>query len=205
MKYRKKPVVVEAERTNVTVVIKTLEGEMRADPGDFIVTGVKGEKYPVKPDIFALTYEPWRSADEDGPKAYRLRELLVVLRWAVDEGFLGLRAVDMETGTALKARIDYGLTVKGHQLLGQDPAKMKAEADKERCPSCGAVLIGFSGPTRSTPVPGDVSVCSKCGNPQMIGPDGKRRPLRDADWTNFTERERRVIEAMRERVKGAKR
>lgn len=38
--------------------IKTLEGIMRADAGDFIIRGVKGELYPCKPDIFAATYEP---------------------------------------------------------------------------------------------------------------------------------------------------
>jgi len=37
--------------------IETLEGTMRAVPGDWIVTGVRGERYPVKPDIFAETYE----------------------------------------------------------------------------------------------------------------------------------------------------
>lgn len=81
-KYRKKPVVIEAwrceapskmppwlyeamERGDVrfidghvsSVEIKTLEGMMRADPGDWIIRGVKGELYPVKPDIFAATYE----------------------------------------------------------------------------------------------------------------------------------------------------
>jgi hypothetical protein len=38
--------------------IVTLEGVMRADPGDWIIRGVKGELYPCKPDIFAATYEP---------------------------------------------------------------------------------------------------------------------------------------------------
>lgn len=38
--------------------IKTLEGVMKADPGDYIVKGVAGEIYPCKPDIFAATYEP---------------------------------------------------------------------------------------------------------------------------------------------------
>lgn len=38
--------------------IKTLEGTMRADVGDWIIQGVKGELYPCKPDIFAATYEP---------------------------------------------------------------------------------------------------------------------------------------------------
>jgi hypothetical protein len=52
-KYRKKPIVVEAERTDKTVVIHTLEGDMTASPGDYIITGVNGEKYPCKPDTFA--------------------------------------------------------------------------------------------------------------------------------------------------------
>ena len=37
--------------------IPTLEGEMRAVDGDWIIKGVQGEFYPCKPDIFAATYE----------------------------------------------------------------------------------------------------------------------------------------------------
>lgn len=37
--------------------IKTLEGTMRADVGDFIICGLAGEFYPCKPDIFAATYD----------------------------------------------------------------------------------------------------------------------------------------------------
>lgn len=40
------------------MVIWTLEGDMTASPGDWIIKGVKGEFYPCKPDIFAATYEP---------------------------------------------------------------------------------------------------------------------------------------------------
>ena len=71
-KYRKKPVVIEAARwwpgvdipgVNVDyrsnqATILTLEGVMIVSPGDWVITGVKGEKYPCKPDIFAATYEP---------------------------------------------------------------------------------------------------------------------------------------------------
>jgi len=79
MKYRKKPVVIDAmcwDGTNVSdlrqflggfsewslvnsdhVEIKTLEGNHLANPGDWIIKGVKGEFYPCKPDIFAATYE----------------------------------------------------------------------------------------------------------------------------------------------------
>lgn len=38
--------------------IHTLEGELRAVDGDWIIRGVQGEFYPCKPDIFAATYEP---------------------------------------------------------------------------------------------------------------------------------------------------
>ncbi len=38
--------------------IQTLEGEMRADMGDWIIRGIKGEFYPCKPDIFEATYDP---------------------------------------------------------------------------------------------------------------------------------------------------
>ncbi|MCZ4330743.1 hypothetical protein [Castellaniella denitrificans] len=40
------------------LVIRTLEGNMVAQPGDWIIKGVKGEFYPCKPDIFAATYNP---------------------------------------------------------------------------------------------------------------------------------------------------
>ncbi len=58
MKDRKRPVVVEVEGPLTEVrMILTLEGMMRADVGDYVITGVKGEQYPIKPNIFALTYE----------------------------------------------------------------------------------------------------------------------------------------------------
>jgi hypothetical protein len=41
-----------------SMLIDTLEGTMQAQPGDWIIRGVKGELYPCKPDIFAATYEP---------------------------------------------------------------------------------------------------------------------------------------------------
>lgn len=56
-KYRKKPVVVEAYQTDRKIEIPTLEGIMTADIGDYIITGVHGEQYPCKPDIFEETYE----------------------------------------------------------------------------------------------------------------------------------------------------
>jgi hypothetical protein len=91
MKYRKKPVVIEAMqlthesfaevqawcggkhwikpplRAVVGMTIETLEGTMGAKFGDFIIRGVKGEFYPCKPDIFAATYDPVEECTASGP------------------------------------------------------------------------------------------------------------------------------------------
>lgn len=80
--YRKRPVVVEAHRwtgdnwpdfllfiiarggdvfmdpRSSDLIIETLEGQMRATVGDWIIRGVEGEFYPCKPGIFEQTYEP---------------------------------------------------------------------------------------------------------------------------------------------------
>lgn len=82
MKYRKKPVIIEARRFTEDnaeqvaawcngrlfggaptravpfIIIPTLEGEMRVDLGSYVICGVDGEFYPCKPDIFEKTYEP---------------------------------------------------------------------------------------------------------------------------------------------------
>lgn len=47
--------------------IKTLEGEMTASVGDWIIKGIKGEFYPCKPDIFEATYEPATPAKAEQP------------------------------------------------------------------------------------------------------------------------------------------
>jgi hypothetical protein len=86
MKYKKKPVIIEAIQLlnnnssieeclkfiyNVFITdddietvkndkhirIQTLEGDMKASFGDYIIKGVNGEFYPCKPDIFEKTYE----------------------------------------------------------------------------------------------------------------------------------------------------
>ena len=62
-KYRKKPVVVEAYWTDKEVVIHTLEGDLTAQPGDYIITGAAGEQYPCRADIFEETYEEVKEDD----------------------------------------------------------------------------------------------------------------------------------------------
>lgn len=56
-KYRKKPVVVEAVQLKRRKLIRTLEGDMIGEVDDWLITGVKGEQYPCKNDVFEMTYE----------------------------------------------------------------------------------------------------------------------------------------------------
>ena len=56
-KFRKKPVVIEAEQLTARTEIETLEGVMVGNPGDWLITGVAGERYPCKDSIFRATYE----------------------------------------------------------------------------------------------------------------------------------------------------
>lgn len=53
----KKPIPVKAKQTDKHTDIKTLEGIMHANPGDYIITGPEGEQWPVKKEIFEKTYE----------------------------------------------------------------------------------------------------------------------------------------------------
>jgi len=77
MRFRKKPIVIEAEQffpnkepwpdgveynadpaiDAPKYIIQTLEGLFEVSPGDWVITGVKDEKYPCKPDIFEQTYD----------------------------------------------------------------------------------------------------------------------------------------------------
>lgn len=57
MKYQKKPIIIEAYQTKEEKTIHTLKGDMKASIGDYIITGVNGEQYPCKPDIFTKTYD----------------------------------------------------------------------------------------------------------------------------------------------------
>ena len=57
MKFRKKPITVEAYQTKKELNIETLEGIMHANKGDWIITGIEGEQYPCKKAIFEKTYE----------------------------------------------------------------------------------------------------------------------------------------------------
>ncbi|MCQ9290678.1 hypothetical protein NQ016_03985 [Staphylococcus hyicus] len=50
-------VIYQVSKYQRILVVKTLEGEMNATINDYIVKGVNGEFYPVKPDIFHKTYE----------------------------------------------------------------------------------------------------------------------------------------------------
>lgn len=53
----KKPIPVSAYQTDKPIDIVTLEGVMHANTGDWILTGIEGEQWPVKREVFEKTYE----------------------------------------------------------------------------------------------------------------------------------------------------
>lgn len=55
--YRKKPIVIQAEQQTKDFEVKTLEGTMKGKAGDYLIIGIKGEKYPCAKEIFEQTYE----------------------------------------------------------------------------------------------------------------------------------------------------
>ncbi|MEO1782550.1 PGDYG domain-containing protein [Enterococcus diestrammenae] len=52
----KKPIPVTAQQVTKRTVVQTIEGPLTAQPGDWIITGVEGEQWPVKREIFEKTY-----------------------------------------------------------------------------------------------------------------------------------------------------
>lgn len=114
-KFRKKPVIIEAMQVpmpdqfyqwgrvwvflgakddwrvnpNKGIDIRTLEGTMTANPGDWIIRGVKGELYPCKADIFAMTYELVEAALVRGERCR------VKVRFACTQTLSGKHDVDV--------------------------------------------------------------------------------------------------------------
>jgi len=106
MQYRKKPVVIKAvqydgnfrcldifaisevshfivskdEEGKQCIKIPTLEGEMTALIGDYIIRGVKGEYYPCKPDIFEMTYESVDTSTQQ-EKIYTEEDMMEYAVW----------------------------------------------------------------------------------------------------------------------------
>ena len=94
MRYRKKPVVIDAlqwtghnveqmeqflngsdygiieNSYGYSLTIHTLEGDHFANIGDYVIRGVQGEYYPCKPDIFQETYEPYTESSSERIKRF---------------------------------------------------------------------------------------------------------------------------------------
>lgn len=138
-KYKKKPVIIEAcvwdgtnkeelisfskgavsflpvQRSDGVVIhcyIKTLEGTMEANVGDYIICGVNGEFYPCKPDIFQKTYE---AVEKTPCHSYRV-------------GQRGKYILNPITG-----KNEYTLVSYGFCLGTKECEECSCEGDKSRC------------------------------------------------------------------------
>lgn len=141
-KYRKKPVIVEAEKYKLGIedgfdcsyegishgdclgescenwekngkedcpyrqpYINTLEGKLYISEGDYVITGVKGERYPCKPDVFEMTYEP---VEEGG--GTNVDELAQTLELVTE------KLIDIASKYGLEDEVDY-IVVKAEEVL----------------------------------------------------------------------------------------
>lgn len=147
-KFRKKPVEIEAVRYRAgmqdaafaddviagrvrypedgTMLIQTLEGTMVAQPGDWIIRGVKGELYPCKPDIFAATYED--AARPSSPRAQTPRLNAAALKelreWQETARAMG----DDKFAVALDLLL--GWYEEGARAMPPGPDQVKAMVDR---------------------------------------------------------------------------
>ncbi|WJJ10407.1 hypothetical protein P9990_17700 [Prescottella equi] len=134
--FRKKPVEIEAMRVAssfsdvaewcggkflkggisgnkvVAILINTLEGEMRADVGDWIIRGVAGEFYPCKPDIFERTYHAV-SPDAAGAATVDLPEPNERGSWRIEGTDIEVRARDHQGKPAISILMQ---TMRGSTL-----------------------------------------------------------------------------------------
>ncbi len=137
MKFRKKPVIVEAFQLpplgveaseeliaflhggdvesahDGCVLIQTLEGTMEGRPGDWIVRGIHGEFYPVKPEIFAETYAP----AVDFPRSFNIARIDDFEAHDADAPFLRL-TISGETIEEFDFRLPDGVENLIARLLG---------------------------------------------------------------------------------------
>jgi len=152
-KYRKKPVVIEAfqwvaglpiEETpgwfyqawrdgrvnhyeiDVTkIFIETLEGTHRADSGDYIIRGVKGELYPCKSDIFKMTYEPVCEDEESDSRDTGLTVTVDVDTSEVDRAKESVQELItlLERADKLKEKIEPACNIKPIINIHADTSK----------------------------------------------------------------------------------
>ena len=65
-KYRKKPLIIEAQQMNKDFEVKTLEGTMKGKKGDYLIIGIMGERYPCSKEVFDESYELVEKCGECG-------------------------------------------------------------------------------------------------------------------------------------------
>ncbi len=127
--YQKLPVVIEAEGPiTEEQIIPTLKGDMKADVGDFIITGVQGERYPCKPDIFHKTYHA-----VENKEGVAFVDVCVDFDGVVHEYSSGWQGADVipdppivDTLKVLYEYLDAGLTIAIHSARSAQPGGIEA-------------------------------------------------------------------------------
>jgi hypothetical protein len=115
-KYRKKPLVVDAIQLTRPKIVETLEGTMRGSTGDWLITGIKGEEYILRADIFKESYEPVGCASHSSAHPLALENLTVGSVLAYEAGF--------EEGVKSEQSISSAPVPKGYIITDDERKKM---------------------------------------------------------------------------------
>lgn len=117
------------------LIISTLEGDMRASVGDWIIRGVQGEFYPCKPDIFAATYDS-ADAPEAQPFSWQVTrtedsnvQIVVGDQWPANDGTDGPKLTEESFTAVTFHTIGKTLRQLGDRLI--DQASAVAHGDDE--------------------------------------------------------------------------
>lgn len=127
------------------IVIHTLEGDMRATIGDWIIRGVQGEFYPCKPDIFAATYEAAVPGGEAHVPYAAKRAALQAVRATPATGFSWPHAIDVILTAALPLLTAAPSATREAETCAWCPSAARGSArhnDDRLYPSCGEVDHG---------------------------------------------------------------
>jgi len=144
---RKRVIEVQVEFAQSAIVVQTLEGPVTAGPGDAIITGIRGERWPVSSKRFAQKYEPVPPlvAGQDG--RYRTRSI-IVHAVAIQEAF----AVTLpDKSSRLEGRAGDWLVDYGDGSLGVVAAEVFAATYEVEC------AVRASNTDDDAPVPGPLN------------------------------------------------
>jgi hypothetical protein len=186
--------------------IHTLEGDLSVSIGDWIATGIQGERWAIKPDVFASTYvpvepaAPVRPEDDEENECHRCHQLMHIREGCDPTKYCDSCAQDLVTyfESQPAAPVVQPIDEIGRQcLLEQDTFRLLTETSEDFADRMRRLVISERRKaSRPTPVVEVVSFCNQLNAPVVVGPED--RELTIEEWRDecdkLTEFVKRLME-----------